>query len=50
MIIDINTDNLIKSGLDPSQYLISNLIYERAYNTLESFKLHFPKITDSSTK
>lgn len=48
MVIDINTDNLINSGLSPNQYVISILIYERAYNTLETLKLHFPEIIEES--
>lgn len=50
MIININTDTLIQTDLDANDYLVANLVYERFYNTLESLKLRFPQIIQSSFK
>tara|TARA_R110002020_G_scaffold208452_6_gene414206 strand:- start:15653 stop:16291 length:639 start_codon:yes stop_codon:yes gene_type:complete len=37
MIIEINVDSLISSKLNASQYVILHLLYEKRYNTLETY-------------
>lgn len=50
MIIEINTDQLIKSELTPDQFFLSYIIYERAFNTFESMRLYYPKMIEKGLK
>ena len=50
MIIEINTDQLVKSELTADQFLISFIIYERAFNTFESLRLYNPTMVNESVK
>ncbi len=50
MIVEMNTDYLIKSGLTANEFLLAFLVYERDYNTIETLKLHYPKIIEEDFK
>ena len=50
MIVEINTEHLIKSGLTANQYLLALLIYERSYTAYTNLKNSFPQIVADDIK
>jgi hypothetical protein len=47
MIVEINTDHLIKMDLTAGQYLLAFLIYQRLYNAYSNLKFNFPQIIEN---
>jgi len=50
MVVEINTDYLINSGLTANEFLLAFLVYERDYNTIETLKLNYPKTIEDNYK
>jgi len=50
MIVEVNTDTLIKADLTANQYLISYLIYQRAYSAYDNLKFNSPQIVKDELK
>jgi len=50
MIVEINTEHLIKSNLTANQYLLALLIYENSYTAFINLKTNFPQIIEDDIK